>query len=174
MTNAHVVAGVQNPVVSAPDGHDYDAHVVLYDSKRDVAVLDVPGFGTSGGPLALTETTAQRGQSAVVAGYPENGPFTPVAARVREVENARGPDIYQSSQVTRQIYSIYAVVRPGNSGGPLLSASLVGGRPVVYGVVFAAAVDDAHTGYALTAREVAADARSGQSATQEVSTRGCD
>ncbi|MDQ1695850.1 MAG: hypothetical protein QOJ03_1203 [Frankiaceae bacterium] len=174
MTNAHVVAGVQDPVVTAPDGHEYPARVVLYDPERDVAVLDVPGFGPSGGPLALADTTAQRGQSAVVAGYPENGPFRPVAARVRGVENARGPDIYQSSQVTRQIYSVYAVVRPGNSGGPLLGAELVGGRPVVYGVVFAAAVDDAHTGYALTAHEVGSDARSAQSATQEVSTRGCD
>jgi S1-C subfamily serine protease len=139
---------------------------VLYDPKRDVAVLDVPGFGRT--PLAFAGV-AQRGQSAVVAGYPENGPFRPVAARVRGIENARGPDIYQSSEVTRQIYSVYAVVRPGNSGGPLLAPD---GR--VYGVVFAAAVDDPHTGYALTADEVAVDARAGADATGQVSTRGCD
>jgi S1-C subfamily serine protease len=166
MTNAHVVAGVQHPTVQAIDGRSLSAQVVLYDPKRDVAVLDVPGFGRS--PLAFAGV-AQRGQSAVVAGYPENGPFRPVAARVRGIESARGPDIYQSTEVTRQIYSVYAVVRPGNSGGPLLAPD---GR--VYGVVFAAAVDDSHTGYALTAGEVAPDARQGADATSPVSTRGCD
>src|SRR5205085_5420494 len=149
--------------------HTYSARVVVYDPQRDVAVLLVPGFHTAGGPLGFPSTPAQRGDSAVVAGYPENGPFLPVAARIRGVENARGPDIYQSSQVTRQIYSVYAVVRPGNSGGPLLAPD---GR--VYGVVFAAAVEPRHTGYALTAAEVAADARAGAPARQQVSTQGCD
>jgi S1-C subfamily serine protease len=161
-----VVAGVHGPTVHALDGRSYPAEVVLYDPKRDVAVLYVPGFDRQ--PLSFAGL-AQRGQSAVVAGYPENGPFRPVAARVRGVESARGPDIYQSSQVTRQIYSVYSVVRPGNSGGPLLAPD---GR--VYGVVFAAAVEDRHTGYALTAAEVAADARSGAGARQPVSTQGCD
>jgi S1-C subfamily serine protease len=166
MTNAHVVAGVQSPTVQALDGRTLPARVVLYDSKRDVAVLYVPGFGRQ--PLTFAGV-ARRGQSAIVAGYPENGPFRPVAARVRGIENARGPDIYQSSEVTRQIYSVYAVVRPGNSGGPLLSPA-----GSVYGVVFAAAVDDPHTGYALTAAEVASDARSGARATSGVSTHSCD
>jgi S1-C subfamily serine protease len=171
MTNAHVVAGVRDPVVTTADGETFDATVVVYDSDRDVAVLYVPGFG--GTPLAFAGE-ASRGEGAVVAGYPENGPFRPVAARIRGVETARGPDIYQSRQVTREIYSVYAVVRPGNSGGPLLGARLEGGRPVVFGVVFAAAVDDSHTGYALTAREVSPDASAGRAATAEVSTRGCD
>jgi S1-C subfamily serine protease len=171
LTNAHVVAGVQSPTVTTIDGQTFDARVVLYDSDRDVAVLDVPGLDAQ--PLAFTGP-ATRGEGAVVAGYPQNGPFRPVAARIRGQEEARGPDIYQSKQVTRQIYSIYAVVRPGNSGGPLLDATLEGGRPVVFGVVFAAAVDDARTGYALTAREVASDARSAENATTAVSTRGCD
>src|SRR3954470_15552511 len=171
MTNAHVVAGVQDPKVTTADGHTYSARVVLYDPERDVAVLDVPGFAA---PQLGFAGPASRGENAVVAGYPENGPFRPVAARVRAVEDARGPDIYQSKQVTRQIYSVYAVVRPGNSGGPLLDATLENGKPVVFGVVFAAAVDDAHTGYALTAREVAVDAQRGAAATASVSTRGCD
>jgi S1-C subfamily serine protease len=171
LTNAHVVAGVHDPSVATVDGRSFTAHVVLYDPSRDVAVLDVPGLAAS----ALTFTgPASRGEGAVVAGYPQNGPFRPVAARIRGVEQARGPDIYQSHQVTREIYSVYSVVRPGNSGGPLLDATLVGGKPVVFGVVFAAAVDDSHTGYALTAREVASDARSGANATASVSTQGCD
>jgi S1-C subfamily serine protease len=166
MTNAHVVAGVTAPTVQASGGKPLAATVVLYDPERDVAVLSVPGLG--GTPLQFAGPIG-RGQSAIVVGYPENGPFLAVAARVRSVQNARGPDIYQDRQVTRQIYALYAVVRPGNSGGPLLTPN---GR--VAGVVFAAAVDNAHTGYALTAQEVAPDASSGATASAAVSTEGCD
>jgi S1-C subfamily serine protease len=104
----------------------------------------------------------------VVIGYPEGGPFTPVPARVRERLKARGPNIYQSAQVTREIYSLYATVQPGNSGGPLLNAK--GG---VLGVVFAASLDNNSTGYALTAAEVAPDAAAGKSLTSKVSTQSC-
>src|SRR3954452_11837076 len=95
MTNAHVVAGVQNPTATTADGRSFPARVVLYDPKRDLAVLDVPGFG--GRPLPFGGE-ASRGTEAVVAGYPQNGPFRPVPARIRTAEDARGPDIYQSSQ----------------------------------------------------------------------------
>ena len=167
MTNAHVVAGVHSPSIETADGHKFDARVVLYDPRRDVAVLYVRGFTRP--PLSFAGL-AKSGDSAVVAGYPENGPFRPVAARIRAVQEAQGPDIYQSRQVTRQIYSVYATVRPGNSGGPLLSEQ----PGQVYGVVFAAAVDDPHTGYALTANEVSGDARTGSTATTAVSTQSCD
>jgi S1-C subfamily serine protease len=166
MTNAHVVAGVQSPSVVTSDGHAYPAQVVLYDSRRDVAVLFVPNFVNQ--PLSFAGV-AQQGQSAVVAGYPQNGPFRAVAARIRARQPAQGPDIYQSRQVTREIYAVFATVRPGNSGGPLLASD--GG---VYGVVFAASVDDPHTGYALTAKEVAGDARAGSTRTSAVSTQTCD
>jgi S1-C subfamily serine protease len=166
MTNAHVLAGVSSPTVQTTAGRTLRARVVLYDPERDVAVLLVPGLDDS--PLHFAGAVG-RGQSTVVVGYPENGPFTAVAARVRSVQNARGPDIYQNRQVTRRIYALYSVVRPGNSGGPLLTPS---GQ--VAGVVFAAAVDNAHTGYALSASEVAPDASKGAVATAAVSTQECD
>lgn len=166
MTNAHVVAGVRSPTVHTTDGRNLAATVVEYDPESDVAVLLVPGLDRSalsfGGRLS-------RGDSAIVLGYPQDGPFTAGAARIRSVENAVGPDIYQNRQVTREVYSLYAVVRPGNSGGPLLAAN---GK--VAGVVFAAAVDDAHSGYALTAAQVQPDAAAGRTATRRVSTGGCD
>jgi S1-C subfamily serine protease len=166
MTNAHVVAGVSNPSVRTSDGQSFAAKVVLYDPRRDVAVLYVPGFTRA--PLSFAGV-ARQGDSAVVAGYPQNGPFLAVAARIRARQPAQGPDIYQSRQVTREIYAVYAIVRPGNSGGPLLAAD---GR--VYGVVFAASVDDRNTGYALTAKEVAGDAAAGAGRTAAVSTQSCD
>jgi len=166
LTNAHVVAGVtQGPEVISGQGV-LSARVVLYDPQRDIAVLYVPGL--SAGSLAFAGQ-AKSGDNAIVAGYPLDGPFTAVPARVGGTVRATSPDIYQTAQVTRQIYSIRAVVKPGNSGGPLLTP---GGQ--VYGVVFAAATTVADTGYALTAAEVASDASAGANATAGVSTQGCD
>jgi S1-C subfamily serine protease len=167
MTNAHVVAGVtQGLTVTTPSGVPYHAQVVLYDPQVDIAVLYVPGLNLS--PLQFSEQ-AQPGSSAVVAGYPLDHAFTAKAARIGGTQNAVGPDIYQTGQVNRQIFEIRAQVQPGNSGGPLLSPS-----GSVYGVVFAAAVDTPDTGFALTAAEVAADARVGATQTHQTSTQGCD
>jgi S1-C subfamily serine protease len=140
--------------------------VVLYDPQRDVAVLYVPGLSA---PSLSFTGPASTGANAIVAGYPLDGPFTARAARIGATENATGPDIYQTAQVTREIYAIRAVVQPGNSGGPLLTP---GGS--VYGIVFAAATSVPDTGYALTSSEVASDASSGANATAGVSTQGCD
>lgn len=165
MTNAHVVAGVQRPKVEV-DGRQLSATVVVYDPDRDIAVLYVPGLTRA--PLAFT-SRARQGDSAIVVGYPQDGPFRADSARVRGTQTAKGPDIYQRKTVVREIYSLRARVRPGNSGGALIDTK--GG---VYGVVFAAAADDPQTGYALTAKEVASDAALGRTATRTVSSQGCD
>lgn len=168
MTNAHVVAGVRDGprVIVGNDRAAYRARVVVYDPQRDVAVLYVPDLPTR--PLAFN-LQGDSGDNAVVAGYPRGGGFTAVPARIRSTQLARGPDIYHSQQVTREIFSLRAKVEPGNSGGPLLAPN-----GTVYGVVFAAAVDNSNTGYALTAQEVRSDARQGRTATRPVSTQGCD
>jgi S1-C subfamily serine protease len=168
MTNAHVVAGVdQGLTVTAPNGTKYtDAKVVLYDPQVDIAVLYIPGLNMT--PLQF-DTQAQTGDSAVVAGYPLDHDFTQVPARIGGTQDAIGPDIYQTGQVSRLIYEIRADVQPGNSGGPLLSPS-----GTVYGVVFAAAVDSSDTGFALTASEVSTDARNGANQHFATSTQGCD
>jgi S1-C subfamily serine protease len=165
MTNAHVVAGVRSPTVHVGD-RQLDATVVLYDPNRDVAVLDVPGL--SARPLVIAGR-ARTGESAIVIGYPQDGPYRADPARVRGVQEAKGPNIYDSRTVVREIYALRARVRPGNSGGPLVST-----RGEVLGVVFAAAADDPQTGYALTAKEVAGDAAAGRTATASVSTGRCD
>jgi S1-C subfamily serine protease len=167
VTNAHVVAGVSPaPEVITPRGRVLHARVVLFDPRRDVAVLYVPELHAK--PLSFSDP-AQSGENAIVAGYPLNRSFTANAARVGGSENARSPDIYQNTQVTREIYAIRALVRPGNSGGPLLAPD---GQ--VYGVVFAAAVSVKDTGYALTAGEVKPDVDKARNATTAVSTQSCD
>jgi S1-C subfamily serine protease len=141
--------------------------VVFYDPQVDVAVLDVPGLDLT--PLQFAGQ-ASPGDSAVVAGYPLDAQeLHTVPARIGGIQNAQGPNIYQTSTVIRQIYEIRALVQSGNSGGPLLSP-----QGTVDGVVFAAAVGVSDTGFALTADEVSADARTGEQATSAVSTMGCD
>ncbi|HEX6922061.1 MAG TPA: MarP family serine protease [Actinomycetes bacterium] len=166
MTNAHVVAGVRRPRVQVGgEGTRYTARVVVYDSRRDLAVLYVPDLDA---PVLQFQGGAERGDSAVVAGFPQGGPYRLGAARVRDTIEARGPDIYEREQVTREVFSLFADVEPGNSGGPLLAPD-----GDVYGVVFAKSLDDPETGYALTADEVAPVVRAGQGATGSVATGSC-
>jgi S1-C subfamily serine protease len=166
MTNAHVVAGVANPRVEVGNS-SLAARVVVFDPDRDVAVLYVPDLQRP--VLRFAQQGASNGAGAIVMGYPEDGPFTAHSARVRNRLSARGSDIYSETDVTRDIYGVRSIVRPGNSGGPLLSTD-----GSVYGVVFAAATDDPETGYALTANEVSPDAQAGRAATGRVSTQDCD
>jgi S1-C subfamily serine protease len=151
MTNAHVVAGASQVVVEVDDdslGGQLDATVVVYDPERDLAVLEVPGLDRPALPLRTTPVTA--GADAIVVGYPLDGPFTATPARVSDRITLRGPDIYQSQTVQRDVYTVRGQVRPGNSGGPLLAPD-----GTVSGVVFGAAVSDPDVGFVLTADEVA-------------------
>lgn len=163
MTNAHVVAGVDSPTVRiGGTGRTYTARVVLFDPAKDLAVLDVPGLDA---PVLSFAGEAGRGDGGVVAGYPENGGLDLRAATVAGRIRANGQDIYGDGTVTRDIYQIRSTVRPGNSGGPLLTTS-----GEVYGVVFARSTTDATTGYALTADEVTDDAARAATATRAVDT----
>lgn len=167
MTNAHVVGGVKEPTVQiGGEGRLYDATVVLYDWARDIAVLDVPSLRAPA--LKFVEDDAQSGDGAILAGFPENGDFDVRAARIRGRIQANGPDIYHRDMVSRDVYSLFATVRQGNSGGPLLTPD---GR--VYGVIFAKSLEDADTGYALTADEVREDIERGRTARQQVDSQGC-
>lgn len=165
LTNAHVVAG-SHQVGVIVEGEIVPATVVLYDSRRDVAVLSVPGLDAP--TLRFARTPAQTGDPAVVLGYPEDGPFTVRTARVRSHTKVSGTDIYGARSVERDVYAVRAVVRSGNSGGPLLAND-----GTVLGMVFATALDSSDTGYVLTNGEIATDARTGRTATLPVDTGRC-
>jgi S1-C subfamily serine protease len=146
MSNAHVVAGADSVTIEA-DGKTYDAGVVSYDPNADISILDVPDLPIT--PLQFAEQPAPKGTDAVVMGYPGGGDFLATPARVREIIELNGPDIYRTTTVTREVYTVRGTVRQGNSGGPMINRA---GK--VLGVVFGAAVDDADTGFVLTAKEV--------------------
>jgi len=146
MSNAHVVAGSDSVTVEA-EGQTYDATVVAYDPDADISILDVPNLPLQ--PLVFAEQPAKTGTDAVVLGFPGGGDFVATPARVREIIELSGPDIYKTKTVNREVYTIRGTVRQGNSGGPMINRS---GQ--VIGVVFGAGVDDNDTGFVMTTDEV--------------------
>jgi S1-C subfamily serine protease len=165
MTNAHVVAGTEDVTVEV-NGRNRPGRVTVYDPDRDLAVIYVPDLEAPVMPFVAKQPST--GASAIVLGYPQDGPYNAQSARVRDVGRITGPDIYDSGDVTREIITIRSLVRSGNSGGPLISPN---GQ--VLGVIFAAAADDKNTGFALTAAEAASVAEAGARRTGEVRTGDC-
>lgn len=167
LTNAHVVAGVTTPVVRVRLGGDgLPATVVYFDAQTDVAVLDVPGLDAR--PLQFAADPAESGDSAVIAGFPEGGPFRAVPARVRTVVTARGDNIYGDAGVDREVYVVRGEVQPGNSGGPLLDLE---GR--VLGMVFGSDEQLTAVGYALTADQLQPAVQASAQKTAAVDTGTC-
>mgnify|MGYP001377263230 CR=1 FL=1 len=148
MTNAHVVAGSSSALVEATGGRDLAADVVYYDPQIDLAVLRV-GRALGADPLEFEPTPVKAGDDAIVLGYPLDGEFTVTPARVRQAIKLKGPDIYETGEVVRDVLTIRAKVQSGNSGGPMIAPS---GK--VTGVVFGAAVDDPETGFVLSVEQV--------------------
>ncbi|MCR2818458.1 MarP family serine protease [Microbacterium sp. zg.Y1090] len=165
ITNAHVVAGVTDPVVEFPGGAVRDGRIVYFDAVDDLAVIAVDDIDVA--PLAIAAPLAT-GDEGVVQGYPYGGPFTSGGARVLSVGVVDVPDIYDSAATPRDIYALAADVRPGNSGGPLLTT---GGE--VAGVVFARAESGDQIGYAMTPAEFAPVVAAAPSLTQPVSSGSC-
>jgi S1-C subfamily serine protease len=164
MTNAHVVAGVSTPKVVTDDG-ELDTSVVYYNPDIDVAVLSIDGLGL---PHLAFDREAEAGDPAAVLGYPEDGPYDVRGARIRAQQRLSSPDIYGEGNVLRDVYSVRSTIRPGNSGGPMVSPD-----GEVLGVVFAASVEDASTGYVLTAEQVAEAAAQGLTNDSPVSSGRC-
>ena len=167
MTNAHVVAGVDDPQVVVGD-QTMDAKVVFYDSDLDVAVLEFDSGAIPVLPFSTPDEPAQPKDAIAILGYPQDGPFDIESGRIRAKQTLRSPDIYGDGAVIRDVFSLRGLVRPGNSGGPIVDSA-----GEVVGVVFAASVTDEDTGYALTADQVRTAADDGSASETERSTEGC-
>ncbi|WAL66057.1 MarP family serine protease [Amycolatopsis cynarae] len=165
VTNAHVVAGTDQTAVETSQGR-LPARVVYFDPEVDIAVLAVPRLQAT--PLTIAETPGRAGDSAIVLGYPLDGPYTATPARIRNQITLQGPDIYDSRTVRRDVFTVRAQVRSGNSGGPLVNPD---GQ--VVGVVFGASVEDSETGFTLTAKQVNSVIEEAPSLSARVSTGSC-
>jgi S1-C subfamily serine protease len=164
VTNAHVVAGVDQPVVETADSA-LPGRVVYFDPVDDLAVLAVDGLAASA--LGTTEDLGI-GQRAVTQGYPFGGPFDADPAQVIALGPLAIPDIYGANPAPRQVYTLAADVQQGESGGPLLTED---GR--VAGVIFAKGTTTANVGYALAMSELAPIAASAPALTDAVESGSC-
>jgi S1-C subfamily serine protease len=165
ITNAHVVAGLSEPVVEVPGRGAKAGRIVYFDPENDLAVIAVSDLGVT--PIPLTGNLPD-GSKAVFDGYPLGGPFRSNAAQVTRVMTVRVNDIYGKNPHTMEVYQLAANVQEGNSGGPLLST---GGS--VAGVVFARAADVDNVGYAQTMKELQPVADEAAQLTDRVSSGSC-
>jgi S1-C subfamily serine protease len=167
LTNAHVVAGVNSPQVQERDGSSQPSTAVLFDPRKDLAVLRVGA--SPGPPLHLLASLVDRGTGGAAVGYPGGGGLSGERAAVRQALNANGRDIYGRHETERQVYELQARIEPGDSGGPFVLPS-----GSVAGVVFAASTTDARIGYAIASTDVIPDVQRALSRTTgTVSTGPC-
>lgn len=165
VTNAHVVAGVSQPVVEMPGGGAMPGRVVYFDTRHDLAVLAVDNLPAE--PLSLS-SDLPNGSPAAFAGYPHGGPFQSRPATVQDITTVLVPDIYGENPAPAEIYRLAGDVEPGNSGGPLLTTD---GQ--VAGVIFAKATSDTEMGFAITMENLFPVASQAASLSAPVSSGQC-
>jgi S1-C subfamily serine protease len=170
VTNAHVVAGEQDTTVEVGGSSpSLPTRVVAFDPRDDVAVLYVPDLGLS--RLRLVDEPAA-GDAGAILGYPEDGPFDARAARIGRTQTVLTDDAYGNGPVDRLLTPLRGLVRPGNSGGPLVDEA-----GEVLTTVFASTVGNGpRGGYGVansTVERVLAGAQSRVASGGAVSTKGC-
>jgi S1-C subfamily serine protease len=151
VTNAHVVAGEEDTVVQEggrPPG--LSARAIVFDPRNDIAILRVAGLTAPALALAVDPPA---GRAAAILGYPKDGPFDRRAGRIGQTQTVLTQDAYGRGPVSRLLTPLRGLVRPGNSGGPMVDAR---GRVVT--TVFAATTGEGqHGGYGVANATVARD-----------------
>lgn len=165
VTNAHVVAGTHNISIFDSSGQ-HPAVVVSFNPELDIAILKTSNLPDA--PLQIDSSVATRGEMGVVLGYPGGGPLTTSSAGVMDAFTAQGRDIYNQSITNRLVYELEAIIRPGNSGGPIVNLS---GK--VIGVVFSRSTTNPDVGFALAMPAVSQQISTAGSSNQAVSTGAC-
>jgi S1-C subfamily serine protease len=144
VTNAHVVAGERDTTVEV-GGHppELPAEAIVFNPTNDIAVLRVRGLGDL--PSLSVSSEPAPGRAGAILGYPENGPYHVQPGRIGRTQTILTDDAYGQGPVPRLLTPLRGVVRPGDSGGPLIDtagivlttvfAGTIGGGPAGgYGV----------------------------------------
>lgn len=143
MTNAHVVEGADELVVTLPDKREFKARVVGADKRTDVAVVKIEANGLK--PVKVGDVNRLRvGEWVMAIGSPFGLENTVTAGIVSAKQRDTG-DYLPFIQTD-------VAINPGNSGGPLINmrGEVVGINSQIYsrsggfqGISFAIPIDEA-------------------------------
>lgn len=143
MTNAHVIEGADEVLVTLADKREYKARVVGSDRRTDVAVVKIEAAGLP--PVRIGDVNRLRvGEWVMAIGSPFGLENTVTAGIVSAKQRDTG-DYLNFIQTD-------VAINPGNSGGPLLNlrGEVVGINSQIYsrsggfmGISFAIPIDDA-------------------------------
>lgn len=143
MTNAHVIDGADELLVTLPDKREYKARVIGSDKRTDVAVVKIEAVGLS--PVKIGDVNRLRvGEWVMAIGSPFGLDNTVTAGIVSAKQRDTG-DYLPFIQTD-------VAINPGNSGGPLINmrGEVVGINSQIYsrsggfqGISFAIPIDEA-------------------------------
>ncbi len=148
LTNAHVVAGVEEITVRDADGGSEIGVLVGFDPGRDIAALSVSDSATSPVGLAPIGARAADVGDAATVDRDDGLEFVPFEVTRRIL--ATGRDFYAEQTEGRRVLEIRSLLAAGDSG-----AALVNADGEVVGMVFAVARGQQDQGYALDSSEIA-------------------
>lgn len=152
VTNAHVVAGVEEVTVRTRTGA-LAAEVVGFDPDADIAILHVDGLVLP----SLEMADGELDDEGVILGFGGSqgnddgrlAPPDPDSFRLNRLITATGENIYRDEGgVRRDAYLVAARIEPGDSGGALVRSD-----GVVVGMAFAASKRP-NAAYAVRASEI--------------------
>jgi serine protease Do len=143
MTNAHVIEGADELLVTLPDQREYKARVIGSDKRTDVAVVKVEALGLS--PVKIGDVSRLRvGEWVMAIGSPFGLDNTVTAGIVSAKQRDTGEYL--------PFIQTDVAINPGNSGGPLINmrGEVVGINSQIYsrsggfqGISFAIPIDEA-------------------------------
>ena len=143
MTNAHVVEGADEVLVTLPDKREFKARIVGADKRTDVAVVKIEAAGLN--PVRIGDVNRLRvGEWVMAIGSPFGLENTVTAGIVSAKQRDTG-DYLPFIQTD-------VAINPGNSGGPLINlrGEVVGINSQIYsrsggfqGISFAIPIDEA-------------------------------
>jgi len=113
-TNLHVIGSLRHAGVQLASGEKFDSFSVLaFDSRKDIAIIKIPGFDLPFVPLG-NSNGVQVGEPVLVVGSPlglQGSVTTGVVSSIRDDPFGGGFKVLQTD----------ATSNPGNSGGPLVN-----------------------------------------------------
>ncbi len=163
-TNAHVVAGVDRPIIKY-NNRSYGGQVVLFDANTDFAVIKVPKLPLK--PLGLSKSDVKIDSPVIIAGFPKGNQSIQLGA-IRNFTELYASNIYKNAEIKRPIYEVQAKVEDGSSGGPVILAN---GQ--VAGVLFARSQSNPDYGFVLTSQSLIQEVANAEGSNRQVSTGIC-